>query len=177
MPRQQRGLHVQARKAASAWRSRLRHRCRPVFTWLLTCQLGDNLWRFYGVHRLEKRYGGKVVLIGGRLCCRASAGGSPCAFAREFGSFFFLIPAVPPRPLTSARMPVSTLKACAMCVQAWRASVHSSECVFAFESVCPVCPFTFPSLRLSMPVFLRLLFCRSPVQRHDRSKPHVLLRS
>jgi hypothetical protein len=43
VPRQQRGLHVQARKAASAWRSRLRHRCRPVFTWLLTCQLGDDL--------------------------------------------------------------------------------------------------------------------------------------
>jgi len=40
-------------------------------------------WRFYGVHRLEKRYGGKVELIGGRLCCRASAGGSPC------GPFFF----------------------------------------------------------------------------------------
>ena len=49
-------------------------------------------WRFYGVHRLEKRYGGKVVLIGGRLCCRASAGGSPCAFAREFGSWFFKNP-------------------------------------------------------------------------------------
>ena len=133
-------------------------------------------WRFYGVHRLEQRYGGKVVLIGGRLCCRASAGGSPCAFAREFGPFLFFF-ASPPRPLTSARMPVSTLKACAMCVQAWRASVHSSECAFAIASVCPVCPLTFPSLRRSLPFFLRPVFCRSPVQRHDRSKQHVLLRS
>ena len=82
-------------------------------------------WRFYGVHRLEKRYGGKVVLIGGRLCCRASAGGSPCAFAREFGSWFFK------NPCSAAASPHVCIGGRLCC----RASAGGSPCAFAREFV------------------------------------------